>query len=363
MTNCEGNHGEDVKEYYFYLDSTPTHSYMKYLYKYPQAAYPYEQLVMVNRQRTRNDMEYELLDTGVFNENRYFDVFVEYAKASADDILIRITAVNRGPDAADLHVLPTLWFRNNWSKWTADSDRAPEKPNLEQIEAPDGTRAILATHSHLGEFTLACEGDVPLLFTENETNHLRLFGQPNESAHTKDGVNDYVVHGKQGAVNPLHEGTKVAAHYTARIGAGQATEIRLRLARSSTAPKGLTFGKPFDRLFADRINEADAFYKSVTPSTASPDAANVMRQALAGMLWSKQFFFFDGNNWLDEHHSNPLQAGYRFARNSDWFHMWNRDIISMPDKWDTRGTRRGTWRSTRSRFRSSIPTSPRIRWR
>jgi hypothetical protein len=334
LTNSEGNHGEDVKEYYFYLDSTPTHSYMKYLYKYPQAAYPYGELVETNRRRTRDDMEYELLDTGVFRDNRYFDVFVEYAKGSAEDILLKITAANRGPDAADLHLLPTLWFRNDWSKWIADSNRAAEKPRLAPIAAPAGVTAVAAAHRQIGVYTLSCEGEVPLLFTENETNHARLFGTQNESPYVKDGINDCVVHGRQDAVNPDKQGTKVAAHYQVTIDAGQSTVIRLRLSNNFPDQKGQPFGKPFDTIFDDRLREADEFYKSVTPPSVSQDAANVMRQALAGMLWSKQFFFFDGDNWLDEHRSNPLHSSYRNARNSEWFHMLNRDIISMPDKWE-----------------------------
>ena len=333
LTNSEANHGEDVKEYYFYLDSTPTHSYMKYLYKYPQAAFPYADLVETNRRRNRNEMEYELLDTGVFKDDRYFDVFVEYAKAGPEDILVRITAANRGPDAAELHLLPTLWFRNDWSAWIAESNRAAQKPNLKQVQASAGTSAVAGTHSVLGEFTLWCEGETPLLFTENETNHERLFpGQKNESPYVKDGINDCVVQGHQNAVNPAKQGTKVAAHYHATVGAGQTTVIRLRL--SKTDQKGKPFGKQFDEVFADRLREADEFYKSVTPPSVSADAANVMRQALAGMLWSKQFFFFDGDNWLDEHNSNPLHSGYRNSRNSEWFHMLNKDIISMPDKWE-----------------------------
>jgi hypothetical protein len=335
LTNSEGNHGEDVKEYYFYLDSTPTHSYMKYLYKYPQAAFPYADLVETNRRRNRNEMEYELLDTGVFNEDRYFDVFVEYAKAGPEDILIRITAVNRGPEAADLHLLPTLWFRNDWSAWIAESNRATEKPNLKQVQSSAGTSAVAVTHSVLGESTLYGEGDTPLLFCENETNHERLFaGQQNESPHVKDGINDCVVHGHQNTVNPEKRGTKVAAHYQVNIGAGQTTVIRLRLTNGTSKANSKPFGKAFEQVFTDRLREADEFYKSVIPPAVSPDAANVMRQALAGMLWSKQFFFFDGDNWLDEHNSNPLHSGYRASRNSDWFHMLNRDIISMPDKWE-----------------------------
>lgn len=335
LTNSEGNHGEDVKEYYFYLDSTPTHSYMKYLYKYPQAAYPYGDLIETNRRRSRNEFEYELLDTGVFKDDRYFDVFVEYAKAGPEDILVRITTANRGPEAAELHLLPTLWFRNDWSRWIAESNRAAQKPNLRQIKAAAGTSAIAVAHPLLGEFVLACEGEVPLLFTENETNHARLFpGQKNESPYVKDGINNCVVQGNHGAVNPGKQGTKVAAHYQVNVGAGQSKVIRLRLSISSQDQKGKPFGKPFDEIFADRLREADEFYKSVTPPSVSEDAANVMRQAIAGMLWSKQFFFFDGDNWLDEHHSNPLHTGYRHSRNSEWFHMLNEDIISMPDKWE-----------------------------
>jgi hypothetical protein len=342
LTNTEANHGEDVKEYYFYLDSTPTHSYMKYLYKYPQAAYPYEDLVRTNGRRSRDEWEYELLDTGIFKDNRYFDVFVEYAKAGPEDILVRITAVNRGPDVAELHLLPTLWFRNDWSAWIAQSGRAPEKPNLKQIDAAADTSAVAATHPLLGEFILSCEGEVPLLFTENETNHERLFpGQKNESPHVKDGINDCVVQGRQEAVNPEKRGTKVAAHYRLVVAPGQSATVQLRLTGQATVGgdgRGKAsrpcFGKEFDEILAGRLKEADEFYRSVTPPSVSPDAANVMRQALAGMLWSKQFYLFDGDNWLDEHHSNPLHAGYRSSRNSEWFHMLNEDVISMPDKWE-----------------------------
>jgi hypothetical protein len=342
LTNSEGNHGEDVKEYYFYLDSTPTHSYMKFLYKYPHAAYPYSDLVETNRRRSRNETEYELLDTGVFNEDRYFDVFVEYAKDGPEDILVRITAANRGPDACELHLLPTLWFRNDWSSWIAESNRATRKPNLKQIEAPAGTSAVAVAHPLLGTYILHCEGEVPLLFTENETNHERLFpGQKNESPFAKDGINNCVVQGDQGAVNPEKQGTKVAAHYRLVMAPGQSSTVRLRLtgqAESEKIGKSRTnasgFGTEFDKILTVKLQEADDFYRSVTPPSLSPDAANVMRQALAGMLWSKQFYFFDGDNWLDEHHSNPLHTGYRNSRNSDWYHMLNQDIISMPDKWE-----------------------------
>jgi hypothetical protein len=336
LTNSQGNHGEDVKEYYFYLDSTPTHSYMKYLYKYPQAAFPYADLVETNGRRSRNEMEYELLDTGIFKDDRYFDVFIEYAKAGPEDILVRITAANRGPEAAQLHLLPTLWFRNDWSSWIAESNRAAKKPNLKQIKSPAGASAVAAAHPLLGDFIFSCEGDVPLLFTENETNHERLFPgrEKNESPYVKDGINDCVIQGNQGAVNPARQGTKVAAHYQVTVAAGQTKVIRLRLSKSSADKKGQPFGKQFDEVFADRLREADEFYRSVIPPSVSPDAASVMRQAIAGMLWSKQFFFFDGDNWLDEHHSNPLHTGYHASRNSEWYHMLNEDIISMPDKWE-----------------------------
>ncbi|HRI79809.1 MAG TPA: glucosidase [Cyclobacteriaceae bacterium] len=335
LTNSQGNHGEDVKEYYFYLDSTPTHSYMKYLYKYPQAAYPYNDLVKTNSQRSRNEMEYELLDTGIFNEDRYFDVFIEYAKDGAEDILIKISAVNRGPEEAELHILPTLWFRNDWSEWIAPSSRASAKPMLTRADASAGVSALNVAHSKLGEFTFSCEGDVPLLFTENETNHERLFpGTKNESPYVKDAINEYVVAGNQLVVNPDKKGTKAAAHYHVKIGAGQTSVIRVRLTKDDAKNKTNPFGNKFEKVFADRLKEANDFYQSVTPPSVSKDEANVMRQAIAGMLWSKQFFFFDGDNWLDEHNSNPLHAGYRNARNSEWYHMLNEDIISMPDKWE-----------------------------
>ena len=333
LTNSEGNHGEDVKEYYFYLDSTPTHSYMKCLYKYPQAAFPYEDLVRTNARRTRDEMEYELLDTGVFDEDRYFDVFVEYAKAGPEDILIRVTAENRGPEAADLHLLPTLWFRNDWASWISEANRAPEAPELRQAAKGKGS-TVSATHRLLGEFILFCEGDAPLLFTDNVTNNERLFpGRPNSSPYAKDGINDCVVYGRQAAVNPEMRGTKAAAHYRLTIEGGGCATIRLRLSRQDSLPRQ-PFGKEFDDMFAARMREADEFYAALTPPSVGADAARVMRQALAGMLWSKQFYFFDGDSWLEEHHSHPLHHGYRSSRNSEWFHMLNEDVISMPDKWE-----------------------------
>jgi len=335
LTNNEANHGEDVKEYYFYLDSTPTHSYMKTLYKYPQAAFPYSDLVQTNSRRSRNEMEYELLDTGVFNENRYFDVFIEYAKAGPEDMLVKITAINRGPETSKLQLLPTLWFRNDWSKWIAESNRSSIKPNLKEVKIFPGISSVAVTHPKLGELVMFCDGDVPLLFTENETNHERLFpGSTNESDHVKDGINDYVVQGNQASVNPEKQVTKVSAQFQMEIGAGQTSVIRLRLTKNPFELSGNFFGAAFEKIFADRLKEADEFYKSVTPASVNEDQANVMRQALGGMLLSKQYFFFDGNNWLDEHNSNPLHKGYKTARNSDWYHMLNQDIISMPDKWE-----------------------------
>src|SRR6266849_2798401 len=328
LTNSEANHGEDVKEYYFYLDSTPTHSYMKYLYKYPQAAYPYNDLIENNRRRNRNDMEYELLDTGVFNEDRYFDVFVEYAKQSPEDILIQISVVNRGPEPATVHVLPTLWFRNPWT-WWPDTP----KPTLKQISGQKGAPAVAASHSELGERYLYCEGEVPLLFTENETNNERLFGGVNAGRYVKDGINDYVVQGNQNTVNPAKAGTKSAAHYQVNVGAGKTATIRVRLSDLAPAAIGDPF-KSFAEIMQTRQREADEFYKAITPTRISKDEALVMRQALAGMLWSKQYFFFDVDKWLTEHGEDPMKPGGRFTRNSEWFHMVNRHVISMLDKWE-----------------------------
>jgi hypothetical protein len=332
LTNSESNHGEDVKEYYFYLDSTPTHSYMKYLYKYPQSAFPYEDLVETSRGRTRTEFEYELLDTGVFDDDRYFDVFVEYAKETPEDILIQITAHNRGPEAAELHVLPTLWFRNQWS-WHGDGER----PALQRA----GT-AVKAAHPSLGERYLHCEGEAALLFTENETNTQRIFGVPNRSPYVKDGINNYVVDGQTNAVNPEQRGTKAAAHYCLTVPPGGSRSVRLRLTdRPPTAfllcnGHGATpFGTRFAEALRQRQEEADAFYATVIPDTLSPDAANVMRQALAGMMWSKQFYYYDVDQWLEERGSDPYKEKRKQApRNDQWHHMYNGDVISMPDKWE-----------------------------
>jgi Glycosyl hydrolase family 63 C-terminal domain len=321
LTNSEGNHGEDVKEYYFYLDSTPTHSYMKYLYKYPQLEFPYRDLVETNRRRSREEFEYELLDTGVFDQDRYFDVFVEYAKADPEDLLIRITVLNRGPETAELHLLPTLWFRDTWS-W----EKGEAKPGLDQVK--DGT--ILASHEHLGKRTLSCEGNPELLFTENESNAARLWGQPNSSPYVKDAFHEYVISGKREAVNPKKSGTKAAAHYRLEVPAGGSRVVRLRLSAKSPADPF----RAFDETFAARIADADEFYKRITPESLSEDERRVHRQALAGMLWSKQYYYFDLDRWLDEHEANPMGTGHRNARNAEWFHMLNSDIISMPDKWE-----------------------------
>lgn len=322
LTNSEANHGEDAKEYYFYLDSTPTHSYMKYLYKYPQREFPYRDLVETNRRRSREEFEYELLDTGVFDDERYFDVFVEYAKSDPENILIRISIHNRGPEAAIIHVLPTLWFRNTWS-W----DDNAAKPTIGQLS--DGS--IHASHSQLGERILYCEAGPELLFTENESNASRLWGQPNPSPYVKDGFHEYLIAGKKDAVNPAKQGTKAAAHYTLEVPAGGSTVIRLRLcAQPTAAPLA-----HFDATISQRLADANEFYDRITPRSLSEDERRLHRQALAGMLWTKQYYYFDLDKWLVEHDAHPLlSSGRRNIRNTDWFHMLNSDIISMPDKWE-----------------------------
>jgi hypothetical protein len=322
LTNSEGNHGEDVKEYYFYLDSTPTHSYMKYLYKYPQREFPYHDLRETNQHRTRDEFEYELIDTGAFEEDKYFDVFLEYAKAGPDDILVRITAYNRGPESARLHLLPTLWFRNTWS-WKAGA----AKPQLSEEK---GT--ICASHPELGTYNLFCEGAQELLFTENESNTQHLWGQENASPWTKDGFHRYIVSGETGAVNPARTGTKSAAHYVLDLPAGGSSVVRLRLSASLSAE---SFGEGFEQIFATRLAEADEFYQRITPTSLTEDEKRIHRQALAGMLWTKQYYLFDLDSWLREHESHPLIGPHtRTVRNAEWFHMFNGDIISMPDKWE-----------------------------
>jgi hypothetical protein len=323
LTGPEGNHGEDVKECYFYLDSTPTHSYMKYLYKYPQAAFPYAHLVDGNRARDKFTPEFELMDTGVFAENRYFDVTVEYAKRTPEDILIRISVTNHGPDTADLHLLPTVWFRNTWS-WESASI---ERPLLRKTKG-----GIAIEHPYLGSRMLAYEGEPELLFTENDTNLERLYGVPNSSPYVKDGINDYVVNGDSEKVNPEHAGTKAAARYTFSLAPGESRTVRLRL-----MPAGgpSAFNQSFAESFAARMNEANEFYATVIPPDLSPDARNVMRQAFAGLLWSKQFYHYVVRDWLNGDSSNPPPPSERFAgRNREWSHLYNADVISMPDKWE-----------------------------
>jgi hypothetical protein len=329
LTNSESNHGEDVKEYYFYLDSTPSHSYMKYLYKYPQAAFPYENLVNTNRSRSRYEFEYELLDTGVFDDDRYFDVFVEYAKESPEDILIKISIFNRGPEPAYVDVLPTLWFRNVWS-WIVDA----KKPELHKIKGKESPVVIKVDHPGLGDYYFYCDGNPGLLFTENETNMERIFGTSNPIPFAKDGINEYIVHGNQDAVNPNNSGTKAAAVYSSILEPGKPAVIRLRLTKNPTE-SFRPFDSKYETIMASRIKDADDFYSTVIPARLNSDEAAVMRQALAGMMWSKQYYFYDIDRWLDERGGRSSLPSLRTAsRNSEWQHMYNGDIISMPDKWE-----------------------------
>jgi hypothetical protein len=328
LTGNEGNHGEDVKEYYFYLDSTPTHSYMKYLYKYPQAAFPYNRLVEENRNRSKRDLEFELVDTGIFDDDCYFDVFIEYAKAGPEDILIRIEAINRGPDPAPLHLLPTVWFRNTWS-WGLDERR----PRLRRDDSAE-VAAIKLAHHYYGNRWLYIEGTPELLFTENETNYQRLFAAENESSYVKDSINDVVVHGKQDAVNPALSGTKAAAHHVKTVASGETITLRLRLSEAAPA-NGKALNGDFDKIFAQRQAEADEFYRTVIPDPATNDRAKVMRQALAGLLWSKQFYYYDTDRWLKGDPASPAASKERLnGRNHEWRHLYNADVISMPDKWE-----------------------------
>jgi hypothetical protein len=326
LSGNEGNHGEDVKEYYFYLDSTPTHSYMKYLFKYPQRAYPYDQLVTENRRRSRQDPEFELLDTGVFDDNRYFDVFVEYAKADVEDICIRITVANRGPNAARLRVLPTLWFRNTWS-WTPDA----QKPVIVTDD-----NMLRAVSPEAGEYHLYFEGGPEILATENDTNPNRLFVCGNPQPYVKDAFHEYLVNGHKGAINPQRAGTKLGLHYALEIPAGGSREIHLRLAKRSQAGTSSTaLGTEFERTFSDRMHEADEFYDSIIPAESDPDTRNVMRQAFAGLLWTKQFYHYVVRQWLNGDPACPPPPEQRkHGRNSAWGHLYNADVISMPDKWE-----------------------------
>ncbi len=354
LTNNEGNHGEDVKELYFYLDSTPTHSYMRYLYKYPQAAYPYDQLVAENGRRSRTEAEYELLDTGIFDDDRYFDVFVEYAKKTPHDVLIQITVCNRGPEPAELHVLPQYWFRNTWSV----PSRTP-RPRMQRIASSD-LAGIVAEHPDLGTHVLLSERNVPMLFTENDSNLERLFGETNPTAYVKDAFNDFLVQGQAQAVNPEQQGTKAAFHHRLVVPARGETKVSLRLLRldepvpnesfpnwivralvsedsESATPvrDAVPFGREYAQTLALRKQEADQFYASLMPKAATEDEQNVIRQSLAGMLWSKQYYYFDLGSWLEEHGHAPYRGRSRPGqRNATWAHMVNDDVISMPDKWE-----------------------------
>jgi len=326
VTGTEGNHGEDVKEYYFYLDNTPSHAYMKYLYKYPQHAFPYTQLVQENRRRSRQEPEFELLETGVFAENRYFDVFVEYAKGAPDDILILMTVVNRGPAAKPLHLLPTLWFRNTWS-W----DPGQEKPILTAVKSDGGTSVIAASHPTLGSRWLYGAKPKALLFTDNETNFQRLFGVANASPYVKDGIHSYLVQGEPAAVNPKQIGTKAAVHYELEIGAGETQTVRLRLSDRSDLVDPL--GQEFDAIFEARRQEADEFYQQVSASARLPEELRqIQRQAFAGMLWTKQFYHYVIDEWLKGDPAGPPPPERQ--RNQEWIHLYNEDILSMPDKWE-----------------------------
>jgi hypothetical protein len=325
LNGNEGNHGEDVKECYFYLDNTPTHSYMKYLYKYPQLAFPYRELLDENRMRHKHEPEFELLDTGVFRDNRYFDVFVEYAKADVEDILIRITVHNRGPESAPLHLLPTVWFRNTWS-WGYKNP----KPSLESRR--EGKAIIELSEPEYGKRWLFFEGQPNLLFTQNETNLRRVFDHDGPP-YPKDAINDFVVYGQTAAVNPAQEGTKASGHYQLDISGGGSATLKLRFV--NTPPKEGILGPPFDKVFSDRQREADEFYSCLIPSTLSADARNVMRQSFAGLLWSKQFYHYVVSEWLHGDPAQPVSPSNRKqGRNHEWVHLYNADVLSMPDKWE-----------------------------
>ncbi len=325
LTGSEGNHGEDVKEIYYYLDSTPTHSYMKYLYKYPHAAFPYGRLINENRDRSKTEGEFELIDTGLFDEDRYFDVFVEYAKADVEDILVKVTVANRGPEAASIHVLPAAWFRNTWT-WSGEAANCgmhKVKDDVIGIESDD-----------LGKRWLYCDGSNDLLFTENETNNELLFGCENQTSYVKDGINNYVVNSMTDSVNPAQTGTKAAAQFILDIPAGESKTVRLRLSDINLAKSSDAF-KEFDAIFAKRIAEADEFYSAIVPAELSVDEKNVQRQAFAGMLWSKQFYHYDVDQWLEGDSNQPKPPEDRKkGRNNEWRHLNNADVISMPDKWE-----------------------------
>ena len=329
LTNSEGNHGEDVKDYYYYLDSTPTHSYMRYLYKYPLHAFPYNDLVTTNKARSRFEPEYELIDTGIFDKNEYCDVEVEYAKANSEDLLIQIRIHNRSNQQASLTVIPTLWCRNIWAQ------DGSVKPKLKASLSTSGVACIQAWHSELGDFALQCTGADELVFTENETNTERLFQQPNQSPYTKCGINRYVVHGETAAVNPAQQGTKAAALYNLSIGAKTSTTIQLRLTKATSEIQGEASEQDFDQALKQRKQDCDDFYAAVIPAGVSAEQQLVFRQAMAGMLWSKQFYNYDIASWLQQRGIDPLAGDHAQSfRNKQWHHMNNCDVISMPDKWE-----------------------------
>ena len=358
LTGPEGNHGEDVKECYFYLDSTPTHSWMKALYKYPQAEFPYARLVEENRRRSRAEPEFELCDTNIFKDGRYFDVTAEYAKADPDDILIRITVANRGPEPAVLHLLPTLWYRNTWI-WGCKHEGCWIRPTLKAI----GDSNVQGDHVNFGRHFLSAgpgpDGlTPPLLFTENETNFRRLYGAENWTPYAKDAFHEYLIRGRRDAVNSKQTGTKVCALYRLELPAGGESQVRLRLANHPLSGDGV-LGAEFGRIFAERSREADEFYARHWRKGLAPEQRNVARQAYAGLLWNKQFYHFIVRDWLDGDAQQPTPPPERLkGRNADWPHLYNRDVISVPDKWDTRGMRRGTWPFMSCRWRPWIPISP-----
>lgn len=334
LTGPEGNHGEDVKECYYYLDSTPTHSYMKALYKYPQAEYPYARLVNENRGRGKGEPELELADTGVFNENRYYDVFAEYAKANTEDLLVRITIHNRGPEAATLHVLPTAWYRNTWS-WGCKHEGCWIRPRMWK----KGPRTVEGDHVSLGRYTvnadLGPDGREPeMLFTENDTNVPKLYNYHPGSKYFKDAFHEYVIHGNRAAVNPNNTGTKTAAYYKLHIPAGGKAVLRLRISSKDQTPAE-PFGTAFEACFEDRRREADLFYAKRLKGSCGPEECRVTRQALAGLLWSKQFYHYIVKDWIEgDPDQPPPPESRKQGRNSDWGHLYSRDIISMPDKWE-----------------------------
>jgi hypothetical protein len=328
LTGSEGNHGEDVKENYYYLDATPTYSYARALYKYPQSEFPYRQLVEENRRRGLSGPEFELADTGIFNDNRYFDIQVEYAKAAPDDLLIRVSATNRGPQAAPLHILPTLWFRNTW-KWQ-DADATSPAPSLHLNSA----NVVQAEHPALGSYRFAFDAEAEVLFTENETNTQRLWGVPNPTTSVKDAFHDYVIGGRHDAVNAEHSGTKCAPHFDLMIQPGETRQLRLRLLSADTEPERF-FGKAFDTVFAERQREADELYAEIAPLSLGPEPRNAIRQGYAGLLWSKQFYHYIIADWLAGDPTQPPPPEQRrVGRNREWEHVYTRDIISMPDKWE-----------------------------